>query len=315
MVQYHASARLTARGRLALVQAVEHGGSVTATCRGFGVSRRTYYRWRARYQAQGAGGLVDRSSRPHRSPRRLALEHECAIAELRQQRQWGPDRIAAVTGLGRATVHRVIRRLGLQRQARVREPVQRYQRQQPGELVHVDTKKLASLEHRIGQRISHDRQNHPRTPVGYQVVYAAIDDASRLGYTEQLADERGETAAAFLVRASAFFAEQGVGLQRVLTDNGSPFRSHAWAAACADLSVRQRYTRPYRPQTNGKVERFFRTLLDECLYAQSFTSDRERADALEQFVVYYNSERPHLGLRGLTPRQRLASPPVVLPTS
>jgi transposase InsO family protein len=315
VVQYHASARLTARGRLALMQAVEHGRSVTATCRGFGVSRRTYYRWRARYRAHGVAGLVDRSSRPHRSPRRLALEHERTIAELRQQRQWGPDRIAAVTGFGRATVHRVIRRLGLQRRPRVREPVRRYQRQQPGELVHVDTKKLASLNHRLGQRISHDRQNHPRTPVGYQVIYAAIDDATRLGYTEQLGDERGETAAAFLVRASTFFAEQGVGVQRVLTDNGSPFRSHAWAVACADLGVRQRYTRPYRPQTNGKVERFFRTLLDECLYAQSFGSDHERGLGLTSFLCYYNAERPHLGLRGLTPRQRLALSPAVLPTS
>jgi transposase InsO family protein len=140
-------------------------------------------------------------------------------------------------------------------------------------------------------------------------VYAAIDDATRLGYTEQLGDERGETAAAFLVRASSFFAEQGIRTERVLTDNGSPFRSKAWANACTDLAVRQRYTRPYRPQTNGKVERFFRTLLDECLYAQSFTSDRARADALDAFVCYYNAERPHLGLRGLTPRQRLALPP------
>jgi transposase len=198
VVQYHASARLTARGRLALLQAVENGGSVTAVCRGFGVSRRTYYRWRMRYRTQGTAGLVDRSSRPHRSPRRLALEHEQAIAELRSQRGWGPDRIAVVLRLGRATVHRAIRRLGLQRQPRVREPVRRYERQQPGELVHVDTKKLGSLKHGIGQRISHNHQNRVRTPAGYVVLYAAIDDATRLGYTEQLGDERSETAAAFL---------------------------------------------------------------------------------------------------------------------
>jgi transposase InsO family protein len=315
VVQYHPSARLTARGRLALLQAVEHGASVTTACLGFGVSRRTYYRWRARYGVHGPAGLVDRSSRPHRSPHRLALEHERAIAELRRQRNWGPDRIAVVLGLGRATVHRAIRRLGLQRQPRVREPVRRYQRQHPGELVHVDTKKLGSLKHGLGQRISHDRQRHIKSPVGYVVLYAAVDDATRLGYTEQLSDERGETAAAFLVRASAFLAEHGIRTERVLTDNGSPFRSHAWMTACTDLGVRQRYTRPYRPQTNGKVERFFRTLMDECLYAQSFASDRDRADALDSFVCYYNAERPHLGLRGLTPRQRLALASAVLPTS
>jgi transposase InsO family protein len=315
VVQYHASARLTARGRLALLHAVEDGRTVTAACRGFGVSRRTYYRWRARYQVGGAAGLVDRSSRPHRSPRRLALEHERAIAELRSQRGWGPDRIAVVLRLSRATVHRAIRRLGLQRQPRVREPVRRYQRQHPGELVHVDTKKLGSLKHGIGQRISHSHQNHIHTPAGYVVLYAAIDDATRLGYTEQLSDERGETAAAFLVRASGFFAQHGIRTERVLTDNGSPFRSNAWSIACADLGMRQRYTRPYRPQTNGKVERFFRTLLDECLYAQSFTSDHERAAGLGTFVCYYNTERPHLGLRGLTPHQRLALDRSVLPTS
>ena len=315
MVQYHASARLTARGRLALLEAVEHGATVTSACRGFGVSRRTYYRWRARYETHGSSGLVDRSSRPHYSPRRLAVEHEHAITELRRQRGWGPDRIAAVLGLGRATVHRVIQRVGLQRQPRIREPVRRYQRQHAGELVHVDTKKLASLRHGIGHRISHDRQRRLYTPAGYVVLYAAIDDATRLGYVEQLADERGETAAAFLVRANAFFAHQGITTQRVLTDNGSPFRSRSWATACADLALRPRYTRPYRPQTNGKVERFFRTLVDEFVYAQPFASDHARAEALDQFLCYYNKERPHLGLGGLTPLQRLALPPAVSPTS
>jgi transposase InsO family protein len=243
---------------LALLQTVEGGCSVTAVCRGFGVSRRTYYRWRARYRKQGAAGLMDRSSRPHHSPRRLALEHEQAVADLRTQRGWGPDRIAVVLSLGRATVHRVIRRLGLQRPARVREPVRRYEREHPGELVHVDTKKLASLKHGIGRRLHHQQEAHPmKSPAGYVVLYAAIDDATRLGYTEQLSDERAETAAAFLVRACGFFMEQGIQTQRILTDNGGVFRSHVWAEACVDLGVRHRYTRPYRPQTNGKVERFF----------------------------------------------------------
>lgn len=316
MVQYHASARLTARGRLALLEMVEGGVSITAACRRFGVSRRTYYRWRHRYQAQGAAGLFDRSSRPHRSPRRCGLQHEQAIAALRHQRGWGSDRIAAVLGYSRATVHRTIRRLGLQRPPRAREPVRRYQRATPGELVHIDTKKLGSLKRGLGRRIDHNRETRPSktTPAGYVVLYAAIDDASRLAYTEQLGDERGETAAGFLVRAMACFARSGVHTQRVLTDNGSPFISRVWRQACADVGVAGRYTRPYRPQTNGKVERFFRTLIDECLQVESYASDHERMVVLERFVWYYNTERPHLGLRGLTPSQRLALQPV-LPTS
>jgi transposase InsO family protein len=311
VVQYHASARLTARGRLALLQGAEQNGSVTASCRRFGVSRRTYYRWRARYRAHGNAGLLDRSSRPHHSPRRLAVEHERAIAELRRQRGWGPDRIAAVLGLSRATVHRTIRRLGLQRRPPPREPALRYERERAGELVHVDTKKLGSLRRGIGHRLDHNREWRPAkmTPAGYVVLYAAIDDATRLAYTEYLRDERSETAAGFLNRAIGFFASHGIVTQRVLTDNGSPFVSHLWAAACTAHGVHRRHTRPYRPQTNGKVERFFRTALEECLYVQSFASDTERAAALQQFVCYYNTERPHLALRGLTPLQRLALEP------
>ena len=317
MVQYHPSARLTARGRLALLQAVEQGASVTATCRRFAVARRTYYRWRARYRSDGAAGLVDRSSRPHHSPRRLPVEHERAIAELRQQRGWGPDRIAVVLHLSRATVHRIIRRLGLQRQRPAREPAVRYQREYAGELVHIDTKKLGSLRRGIGHRLDHSREWRPSkmTPAGYVVLYAAVDDATRLAYTEYLHDERSETASAFLERAVSFFASHGITTQRVLTDNGSAFVSHVWAAACTTLGLRRRYTRPYRPQTNGKVERFFRTTLDECLYVQSFLSDQERAAALEAFVCYYNATRPHLALRGLTPLQRLAQELALLPTS
>ncbi len=174
--------------RLLLLQAAECGESVTGTCRGFGVSRRAYYRWRARYRSHGAAGLVDRSSRPHHSARRLGVDHECAIAELRRQHGWGPDRIAAVLGLSRATVHRTIRRLGLQRQRPPREPVFRYQREHAGELLHVDTKKLGNLRRGIGHRLDHNREWRPSkmTPAGYVVLYAAVDDATRLAYTEYL---------------------------------------------------------------------------------------------------------------------------------
>lgn len=317
MVQYHPSARLTARGRLALLEMVERGASVTASCARFGVSRRTYYRWRSRYRVCGSAGLVDRSSRPHRSPRRLSLEQEQAIARVRQERGWGPDRIAIRLGLAHATVHRAIRRLGLQRQRPPREPIRRYQHEQPGALVHIDTKKLASFRRGLGRRVDHARENRPSkaTLAGYVVMYAAIDDASRLAYTETLADERGETAAGFLQRAISYFSECGIRSQRVLTDNGSPFVSEAWRASCAKAGLRHRRTRPYRPQTNGKVERFFRTALDECLKLQSFGTDADRAAALNQFVWYYNTDRPHLGLGGLTPSQRLALAPAVVPTS
>jgi transposase InsO family protein len=317
MVQYHASARLTAHGRLALVQAVEQGATVVAACRRFGVSRRTYYRWCTRYHQAGTAGLVDRSSRPHHSPQRLAVVHEQAIAEVRRQRGWGPDRIALALGLSPATVHRAIRRLGLQRQRPARAPVQRYEHAQPGELVHIDTKRIGSLRRGLGYRVDHTLHWRPPkgTPAGYVVLFAAIDDATRLAYTEQLADERGDTAAGFLERALAFYGEHGVRTQRVLTDNGAPFVSRAWATACNALAVRRRYTRPYRPQTNGKVERFFRTTVDEWLYQQAFDSDIERATDLARFTCYYNTERPHLGLAGLTPSQRLARAASVVPTS
>jgi transposase InsO family protein len=207
------------------------------------------------------------------------VEHEQAIAEVRRQRGWGPDRIALLLGLSRATVHRTIRRLGLQRQRPAPEPARRYQREHPGELLHIDTKKLGSLRRGIGRRIDHTRESPPSKtlPAGYIVLYAALDDASRLAYTEVLADERGETAAGFMARAVRFFSQHGIRTERILTDNGSPFVSGAWLAACANLGVRHRRTRPYRPQTNGKVERFFRTTLEECLYVHSFDSDRHRA--------------------------------------
>lgn len=317
MVQYHPSARLTARGRLALLEMVEQGASVTASCARFGVSRRTYYRWRSRYRAGGGAALVDRSSRPHRSPHRLSSEHEQAIARVRQERGWGPDRIALRLGLAHATVHRAIQRLGLQRQRPAREAVQRYEHAQPGALLHIDTKKLASFRRGLGRRVDHARERRPSKALlgGYVVVYAAIDDASRLAYTETLADERGPTAAGFLQRAIGYFSACGIRSQRVLTDNGSPFVSDAWRTSCAEAGVRHRRTRPYRPQTNGKVERFFRTALEECLTLRSFGTDADRAAALNQFVWYYNTERPHLGLAGLTPSQRLALASAMVPTS
>ena len=218
----------------------------------------------------------------------------------------GPDRIAAARSLPHATVHRAIRRLGLSRPKVARPPAVRYERAGAGELLHVDTKKLGGLTHGVGHRAHGDRSRRVHRPAGWRVLYAAVDDATRVAYAELLADERGATAAAFLRRATAHFAARGVAVERVLTDNGSPFVSRAWRAACAELGTAPRRTRPYRPQTNGKVERWFQTTLRECLYAQILGSEPERAVALRRFVRYYNAERPHLALRGLTPLQRLA---------
>jgi transposase InsO family protein len=303
--RYHPHARLTARGREALIRAVEEGATVVAACAAAGVSRTTYYRWWRRHATEGTAGLGDRSSRPHCPRRALTRAQERRVARLRRERAWGPDRIAAVLALPHATVHRAIRRLGLARpKARPPEAV-RYERAAPGELLHVDTKKLGRIVGGPRHRATGDRRDTVRG-AGWTVLYAALDDATRLAYTELLPDELGATAAGFLHRAHAHFAARGVAVRRVLTDNGSPFRSTAWRVACAATGTAPRYTRPYRPQTNGKVERWFQSALRECLYARPLASDTDRASALRRFVRYYNAERPHLALRGRTPAQRLA---------
>ena len=305
MQRYHPHARLTARGREALLRAVEEGTTVTAACAAAGVSRTTYYRWRQRCAEEGVAGLGDRSSRPRCPRRALTAAQEGRVARLRRRRGWGPDRIAAALALPRATVHRAIRRLGLSRPKAARPAAVRYERAAPGELLHVDTKKLGRIAAGPGHRATGDRRDTVRG-AGWALLYAAVDDASRAVYAEVLPDELGVTAAGFLRRATAHFAGRGVAVQRVLTDNGSPFVSHAWTAACGELGASPRRTRPYRPQTNGKVERWFQTVLRECLYARPIASERERALALRRFVRYYNTRRPHLALRGLTPLQRLA---------
>ena len=281
MQRYHPHARLTARGRWALLRAVEEGASVTASCAAAGVSRTTYYRWRRRAAEgeRGPAGLADRSSRPHCPRRRLTAAQEGELVRLRRARGWGPDRLAHALGLPRATVHRAIRRLGLARQRAVPPPPVRYERAAPGELLHVDTKKLGRILGGPGHRAHGDRSVRARG-AGWSLLYAAVDDASRTVYAEVLPDELGATAAGFLRRAAAHFAGCGVAVERVLTDNGSPFVSRAWRAACAETGAAPRRTRPYRPQTNGKVERWFQSALRECLYAHPLASAAEREAAL-----------------------------------
>lgn len=279
--------------------------TVSAACLAFKVSRRFYYRWLPRWQANRDAGLHDRSSRPHTSPRRLSVEREQQIAGLRLATGDGPDRIGALLGLPASTVHRVLRRLGLLE--RVREPLEivRYEYAEPGGLIHLDTKKLGRILGGPGHRATGDRRSQQRG-VGWDVLHVALDDATRLVYAELLADEKGRTAAHFLVRALRWFRSQGILVQRVLTDNGSLYRSKVFRRLARRLLVRHIFTRPYHPQTNGKVERWIRTVLSESLYREIFASSDERRVALGRFIGYYNDQRPHLGIGGRTPRQRLS---------
>jgi transposase InsO family protein len=300
----HPNARRTPRGRADLFLAVEAGMTVTAACAAFGVSRRCYYRWLPRWRAEGRDGLHDRSSRPHHSPRRLALREEAAIVALRRRTGWGADRLGAWLGLPGSTCGRVLDRQGLIERRRSPGPVIRYEHAEPGGLVHVDTKKLGRIVGGPGHRATGDRRD-TRRGVGWELLHVAIDDATRLVYAELLPDERAVTTVGFTLRAVRWFGAQGVTVQRVLSDNGAPYRSRAFGRLLRRLGVRHIRTRPYRPQTNGKVERWIRTVLSECLYLEVFTGSDQRRLALERFIAYYNGVRPHLGIGGRTPRQRL----------
>ena len=300
----HPNAHLTPRGRARVFAAVDAGMTVSAACIAHRVSRRWYYRWLPRWQAAGPAGLHDRSSRPQRSPQRLSLALEQAIVELRRASGRGADFLAPLLGLPASTVHRVIRRHGLLRQTAERPPVTRYEYAEPGGMLHADTKKLGRIE-RPGHRVHGDRTTRVRG-AGWEVMHMVIDDATRLVYAEILTDEKGRTAALFLIRAVRWFREQGITADRILTDNGSPYKSTAWRRVCRAARLRHCRTRPYHPQTNGKAERWIQTALRECLYLEVFHTSDERAAGLAHFVRWYNSHRPHRALKGLTPSVRLA---------
>lgn len=300
----HPNAHLTPRGRARVFAAVEAGMTVSAACIAFRVSRRWYYRWRPRWQAQGRAGLVDRSSRPLRSPQRLSLAQEEAIAELRRRTGRGADFLGPLLGLPASTVHRVSRRQGLLQERAQRAPVVRYEFSEPGAMLHVDTKKLGRIVGGPGHRI-HGDHSKERRGVGWEVMHMLIDDATRLVYAEILGDEKGRTAAGFLVRAVRWFRDQGISCDRVLTDNGSPYKSHAWRRVCRMAGLRHRRTRPYHPQTNGKAERWIQTALRECLYLEVFHDSDQRGAGLARFVTWYNAHRPHRALKGLSPSARL----------
>ncbi len=310
----HPNARLAPKGRVRVFEAVDRGMTITAACLAFGVSRRWYYRWLPRWRAQGPTGLVDASSRPRHSPRQLSLAQLESIRLVRQSTGWGPDRIGFQLGLHASTVHRAIRRLGLSAVKPRPAPAVRYVYAQPGGLLHLDVKKLGRIGVGPGWRATGDRHQHGRLAVkgyGWEFLYVALDDASRLVYCEVLRDEKAETGALFLRHAHLWFNAEGIKVERILTDNGTAFRNNAIADACRQLGIRHLLTRPYRPQTNGKVERWIRTVLSECLYLEVFSSRQDRLLALERYLRYYNEQRPHLGLAGLSPRHfletRLAS--------
>jgi transposase InsO family protein len=305
----HKNARTTPHSRLLMVRRVlDEKQPASRVAAELGISERTVRKWLARWRAGGEPALNDRSSAPARSPRRLPAEVTAAIERLRRQRLSGPQ-IARRLGLPLSTVGGILRRLGLGKLAALepRPPVVRYQRERPGELIHIDTKKLgriAGIGHRItGRRFGMINRHRG---IGWEALHVAVDDASRLSYSEILPDERKASATAFLDRALGWFGRHGVAVERVMTDNGSAYRSHDFRRACADAGLRHLRTRPYTPRTNGKAERFIQTVMRECAYAWPFASSQERALALPRWLHLYNVHRPHAALAGRPPITRLA---------
>ena len=302
----HRNARLTHFGRLLLVQRItELGWPPAQAAESLGVSRATAYKWLARYRQHGQAGLADGSSRPHHCPHALPASQVRRILAARRRRRQGPHRLAYHLGMPRSTIYGVLRRHGLNRLAhtdRTSGAVVRYEREHPGELVHLDVKKLGRIPDGGGHRV-HGRAKGTRgRGIGYDYVHSAIDDRSRVAFSQLLPDETGETCARFLVEAAGFFADHGVVIQRVLTDNAKAYtQSLAFTETAAGLGIRLKRTRPDRPQTNGKVERFNKTLLDEWAYARLYRSNNERRRALARWLRFYNHRRPHTSLDGLTP--------------
>jgi transposase InsO family protein len=309
----HPNAVLTPNGRRRMVGCVvEKGWSVEATAERFQIDAKTVRKWRDRFVTEGQVGLFDRSSRPRRSPNRAPRSARRAVIRLRRKHRWGADHIAFETGLAASTVQAILNREGVGRldsgdRATNTEPVHRYQRDRPGELVHVDIKKISGIPTGGGWRIhgrgQASRARHLR--VGYRFIHTAIDDRTRVAYSEILDNEQGATAAGFWHRAHAWFTQHGVVVERVLTDNGACYRSNVWRSALKATGVAHKRTRPYRPQTNGKVERFHRILLEEWAYIRDWTSDQQRTAAYDNFIHFYNHHRSHGALGWATPASTL----------
>jgi transposase InsO family protein len=299
----HKNARTTPHSRALIAQRVAAGETVAAVARAFGVCDGTVGKWVGR-AAEGVLALEDRSCRPHHSPRAISTGLMVEIQRLRQRR-WTGAVIAEAVGLSRATVARTLSQLGLARLPAVETapPGRRYEWERPGQLLHVDIKKLGRIDG-IGHRITGDRRHRARG-VGWEFVHVCLDDCSRLAYAEVLPDEQSVTVAGFLRRALTWFARRGVVAQRVLSDNGSAYRSRLVAATCQALALVHRFTRPYTPRTNGKAERFIQTLLREWAYAVAYPSSAHRTAALARWLHYYNWHRPHSALNRQPPVSRV----------
>jgi transposase InsO family protein len=306
----HKNARLTPRGRERIVRLVESGQRPKAVAQAVGVCPRTVRKWVDRYRREGLAGLHDRSSRPRRLHRPTPQAVAERVAALRRQRRTGKQ-IAAEVGVSPATVSRILRRLGLNKLAALEpaEPVRRYERDHPGELIHIDIKKLGRFE-QIGHRITGDRSRQSSRRgdgwgAGWEFVHVCIDDASRVAFVQILPDEKKDSAAAFLTAAVAYYESLGVKVARVMTDNGPCYQSFAFRDACDRLGLKHIRTKPYTPRTNGKAERFIQTCLREWAYATAYPNSNQRGAELPYWLHRYNWHRPHGGLKSKTPISRL----------
>jgi transposase InsO family protein len=322
----HANAALTPRHRLRLARAVvEDGCSIAYVAAVFNVAWPTAKRWADRYRIEGPAGMVDRSSRPHTSPRRTPAPVVRKIVHLRWKQRLGPVAIADRVAVAPSTAHAVLRRCRLNRLSHVDratgEPIRRYERERPGELIHVDVKKLGNIPDGGGWRYvgrAQGDRNRAATPgkprslnhdpkMGTAFVHTVIDDHSRVAYAEIHDDETAVTAIGVLRNAVTWFADRGITVERVLSDNGSAYRSHAWRDTCAELAITPKRTRPYRPQTNGKIERFHRTMAEGWAFRRMFLSESARRKALPGWLHEYNHHRPHTATDGRPPITRLTN--------
>ena len=307
----HKNAPLTPKGREVMVRRVIEGGLTKAAAAGqFNVTAKTVAKWVRRFRAEGVGGLRDRSSRPHSLPSQTPPATCATVEALRRQRYTGKQ-IAAEVGVSPATVSRVLRRLGLNRLRDLEpaEPVRRYEREHPGELIHINIKKLGKFN-RIGHRITGDRtgQSNLRSRgqgPGWEYVHVCIDDASRIAFSKVMKNERKQSAVAFLRAAVGYYGSLGMTIQRVMTDNGSCYRSRAFAKACKKLGLKHIRTKPYTPKTNGKAERFIQTSLREWAYARAYENSMQRAAELPRWLHRYNWHRPHGSIGSKPPISRL----------
>ncbi|MFI9648833.1 IS481 family transposase [Streptomyces sp. NPDC052040] len=309
----HRNARLTVHGRRLLVERVRSGRPVAHVAAEMGISRPTAHKWIRRWRAEGESGLIDRSSRPRTTPHRTAAATEAQVCRLRQERKLGPARIGPVLGLPASTVHRILTRHGLNRLAFLDrptgQPIRRYERDRPGELIHVDVKKLGRIPDGGGHKVHGRDAGRPIRGMGFDYVHSAVDDHTRLAYSEIHGDEKAATCAGFLTRAAVFRSQGITRIERVLTDNAWAYRKGlAWEKTLIEIGATGKLTRPYRPQTNGKVERFNRTLADEWAYLRPYTSNDKRTTALADFLHTYNHHRGHTALGGQPPISRVNNP-------